>query len=254
MEIGLDYMQIRTQAQHYGLRWAGIALLITGIALIIGGLAYYGNLFWLSSNVDGFAVERGDAIRLQTGDMPQAPEEGRIVSAMALPPGAHDESIAQLGFTPVAPTDAHPLGSLPPAQRLIVPELGINVRLNRTGITGASILNTAKGKDPSNVDVVQANPGERGALWFFGEAGQSANNFEGLQNAGELLKEGEDILIFVDNGSEVYLYAATHTDVIPADELHLSGSHRSTIHLTVPVPPGLYDHYLILSGELVGAK
>ena len=254
MEIGLDYMQIRTQAQHYGLRWAGFGLLITGIVLIMAGLAYYGNLFWLRSNVDDFAVKRGDAILLQTGDMPRAPEEGRIVSAMAFPSGAYDESIGELGFTPVKPVDAHPLGTLPPAQRLIVPELGINVRLNRTGVTGASILNTAEGKDPSDVDVVQANPGERGALWFFGEVGQSANSFEGLEDAPELLEEGEDILIFVDNGSDVYLYAATHTDVIADDELHLSGSHRSTIHLTVPVPSGLYDHFLILSGELVGVK
>ncbi len=254
MEIGLDYMQIRTQAQHYGLRWAGIGLLITGIALIIVGLAYYGNLFWLRSNVDDFAAQRSDAIRLQTSDMPRAPEGGSIVSSMAFPPGAYDESISQLGFTPLAPVDAQPLGTLPPAHRLIVPELGINVRLNQTGITGASILNGAKGKDPANVDVMQANPGERGALWFFGEAGRSANNFEGLENAGDLLREGEDILIFVDNGSAIYLYAATHTDVIPDDELHLTGSHRSTVHLTVPVPPGLYDHFLVLSGELVGVK
>ena len=54
--------------------------------------------------------------------------------------------------------------------------------------------------------------------------GKGASNFGGLRDAPALLDDGDDILIFVDNGSEVYLYAATHIDVIPSDELHLSGS------------------------------
>ena len=254
MEIGLDYMQIRTQAQYYGLRWAGIGLLITGIILVIVGLAYYGNLYWLRSNVDSYEAKRGDLAQLPSREAPQTPASGRIVSTLALPPGTYDDSVGQLGFTPLGASDAHPLGTLPPAQRLIVPELGINVKINRANVTGQSIVSSGKGKDPTQVDVVQANPGERGALWFFGEAGQGASNFGGLQNAPELLNDDEDILIFVDNGSGVYLYAATHTDVIPSEELHLSGSDRSTIHLTVPVPPGLFDHFLVLSGELVGVK
>ena len=254
MEIGLDYMQIRTQAQHYGLRWAGFGLLITGIILVIVGLAYYGNLYWLKSSVDKYEAKRGDLAQLPSREAPPAPESGRIVSTLALPPGTYDDSAGQLGFTPLGASDAHPLGTLPPAQRLIVPELGINVKMSGASLTGASILNTGKGQDPTQVDVVQANPGERGALWFFGEAGKGASNFGGLRDAPALLDDGDDILIFVDNGSEVYLYAATHTDVIASDELHLSGSDRSTIHLTVPVPPGLFDHFLVLSGELVGVK
>ena len=254
MEIGLDYMQIRTQAQYYGLRWAGIGMLITGIVLVIVGLAYYGNLFWLRSTVDDYAAKRGDVVQLPSRDAPQAPGNGSIVSALALPPGTYDDAVGRLGFTPLAPTDAHDLGTLPEAQRLIVPELRINVKMSHADVTGTSILSSNKAGEQESADVVQANPGERGALWFFGEAGQGANTFGGLQDAPGLLDDDEDILMFVDNGSSVYLYAATHTDVFPSDELHLSGSDRSTIHLTVPVPNGLFDHFLVLSGELVGVK
>lgn len=254
MELGLDYMQIRTQAQHYGLRWAGFGLLIAGVFLVIVGLAYYGNLYWLRSNVDDYAAKRQDVERLPASQAPRAPANGEVVSALGLPPGTYADSVGRLGFTPLTPTDGHPLGTLPPAQRLIIPELGINVKTSQAGLTGGSVLNASKGPEPTGLDVVQANPGEKGALWFFGEAGQGASHFGGLQDAAELLTDGEDILIFVDNGSDVYLYAATHTDVFPAADLRLSGSDRSTIHLTVPVPSGLYDHFLVLSGELVGVK
>ena len=254
MEIGLDYMQIRTQAQYHGLRWVGIGLLVVGIALVVIGLSYYGNLFWLRSNVDDYSARRGDVVRLPASQAPRAVGGGQVVSALALPPGTYAEDVGRLGFTPLGPADAHPLGSLPQAQRVIVPELGINVKTTQTGLTGPSVLDAAAGEDRANLGVVQANPGERGALWFFGEAGRDSNNFGGLEDAAALLVDGEDILIFVDNGSEVYLYAGTHTDVFPTADLRLSGTDRSTIHLTVPVPSGLYDHFLVLSGELVGVK
>lgn len=255
MEIGLDYMQIRTQAQYHGLRWVGIGLLIVGIALIVIGLAYYGNLFWLRSGVDNYAAQRADVVQLPASQTPRVAGDGKVVSALALPPGTYAEDVSRLGFTPLGPSDAHPLGSLPQAKRVIVPELGINVRTSQTGLSGPSVLDAAENKDRVDLGVVQANPGERGALWFFGEAGQGgANNFGGLEDAAEFLVEGEDILIFVDNGDQVFLYAGTHTDVFPTGDLRLSGTNRSTIHLTVPVPSGLYDHFLVLSGELVGVK
>lgn len=254
MEIGLDYMQMRTQAQYYGLRWAGIALLVTGVLLVVVGAAYYGNLYWLRSSVDDYAVSRSDTIQLAADEAPQAPRDGKIVSPLALEPGAYTDTAAGLGFTPVTQSDARPLGTLPAAERLIVPELGINVKMHQASLTGGAILAHSNAMGSDGLEVLRANPGERGALWFFGESGQRADNFGGLTKAPELLTKGEDILIFVDNGSKTYAYAATHTDVFRAADLRLSGSERATIHLTVPVPSGLYDHFLVLSGELVGVK
>ncbi len=254
MEIGLDYMQMRTQAQYYGLRWAGIAFLVAGALLVIMGLAYYGNLFWLRSSVDNYAASRSDAIQLAAGEAPLAPQEGKIVSPLALEPGAYTDTAAGLGFTPVTQSDARPLGTLPPAQRLIVPELGINVKMHQASLTGGAILAHSNSTGSDGLNIVEANPGERGALWFFGESGKRADNFGGLTRAPELLTRGDDILIFVDNGSRTYVYAATHTDVFRAADLRLSGSERATVHLSVPVPSGLYDHFLVLSGELVGVQ
>ena len=254
MEIGLDYMQMRTQAQYHGLRWAGIALLAAGALLVVLGLAYYGNLFWLRSNVADYAASRSDTVQLAANEAAQAPPEGAIVSPLALRPGAYTDAADGLGFIPVTQSDARPLGTLPPAERLMVPELGINVKMAQAGLTGEAILAHSNAIGSADLDILQANPGERGALWFFGEPGQHADKFGGLTRAPELLDEGQDILMFVDNGARTYVYAATHTDVFPYADLRLSGGQRATIHLTVPVPAGLYDHFLVLSGELVGVK
>ena len=245
-------MQMRSRAQHYGLRWAGIGLLLAGIALIVIGLAYYGNLYWLRAGVDNYAAQRQDARLL--GEAAAAQGGGAVVSAYALPVGAYAETVAKLGFTPLNQSDAKPLGTLPAAERVIAPELGINVTMNQINLTGASIVNHAGGIDPVEFEAVQANPGERGAMWLFGEAGKGAGTFGGLNDAAELLTEGEDLLIYVNSGTQIYLYGATHTDVVPADDLRLSSTDRATIHLAVPTPAGLYDHFLVLSGELVGVK
>ena len=254
MEIGLDYMQMRTQAQYYGLRWAGIALVAVGALLVVVGIAYYGNLYWLRSNVDDYAAQRQNTTRLSASEAPRAPQEGMIVSPLALDPGAYSDTVAGLGFTPLAQSDARPLGTLPPAQRLMVPQLGISATIDPKFPTGGAIVSHSNAIDSDGLDALRANPGEKGAMWFFGEAGQRVNDFGGLTKAPGLLTDNKDILMYVDNGSGIYLYAATHTDVFPAGELRLSGSERATIHLAVPVPSGLYDHFLVLSGELVGVK
>ena len=247
-------MQMRSRAQRYGLRWTGIGLLLAGIALIIIGLAYYGNLYWLRAGVDGYAAQRQDATLLHESASTQDMPNGAIVSAYALPAGAYADTVERLGFTPLNQSDAKPLGSLPPAERVIVPELGINVKMSQISLTGAAIVNHVSGIDPAEYDAVQANPGERGAMWLFGAAGKGAGAFGGLSDAAEFLTEGKDLLIYVNSGTRIYLYGATHTDVIPAADLRLSSADRATIHLAVPTPSGLYDHFLVLTGELVGVK
>ncbi len=247
-------MQMRSQAQRYGLRWTGIGLLLAGAALIAVGLAYYGNLYWLRAGVDNYATQRQDATLLNGAATMRSVGGGSVISSYALPAGAYAETVERLGFTPLNSSDAQPLGALPPAERISVPELGINVKMSQVSLTGAAIVNYSDGMDPAEYAAVQANPGERGAIWLFGSAGKGADAFGGLSDAAEFLDADEDLLIYVNSGEQLYLYGATHTDVIPADDLRLSSSDRATIHLAVPVPSGFYDHFLVLSGELVGVK
>ena len=253
MQIGLDYMQMRSRAQYYGLRWVGISLLIAGAVLCAAGIAYYGYLFWLRSSVDDYAARGKGTVLLEAS--PQGTDNGVGVSSVSLPPGALDHRTAELGFTPMPSSAAWPVGTQPPASRLIVPGLGIDVKLDELGVTGSTIVSYASGDNPAaGYSTISANPGERGAMWLFGPAGKGSHSFGSLTRSGELLEGGKNVLMFVNTSGQDYLYAATHSEVIPASALRLNSTERATLHLVVPVPSGLYDHFLVLSGELIGVK
>ncbi len=253
MQIGLDYMQMRSRAQYYGLRWVGISLLVAGGLLCAAGIAYYGHLFWLRSGLDDYAARAPGAVLLEAS--PKGANDGVGVSSVALPAGAFDRRIEELDFTPMPSNAAWPVGTQPPASRLIVPRLGIDVKLDELRVTGSTIASYASGDNPAaGYSTVSANPGERGAIWLFGPTGKGSHSFSSLSRSGELLSSGKEVLMFVNTAEQHYLYAATHSEVIPASDLRLNSTERATVHLVVPVPSGLYDHFLVLSGELIGVK
>ena len=254
MEIGLDYMHMRSRAQHYGLRWAGIAILLVGMGLALSGGIYYGYIFWLRAELGDYAAQRQDVAVIENVGAQSNAAEGVTVAALTLPAGAYPEQIEQLGFIPIRSEAAAALGTQLPATRLSIPSLGIDAKSAALRVTGASVVNYTSGINPSGQSATSANPGERGAMWFFGPAGKGSNSFGGLTKAPELLVDGEDVLLVVGNGSQEYLYLGTHTDVIHSSALRLSSTDRATVHLVVPVPTGLYDHFLVLSGELVGMR
>ena len=255
MEIGLDYMQMRSHAQYIGLRWAGVLTLAAGILIAAMGIAYYGHFFALRAALADYPAHRDDTTLLGE-DVAPAPASGRIVSARALLPGVSDAAIAELGFTPMPQEAAWPVGTQPPIQRLKVPKLGINMKqeeLLRIGDEAVS-GNYDAGADPEVLAAISAHPGERGAMWLFGPPGQGNDAFGSLTLAPELIAANEDVLIFVGNGDVEYAYSATHTDVIPRSELRPNSSGQATIHLAVPVPVANPDHLLVMSGQLVGVK
>ena len=253
MQIGLDYMQMRSRAQYYGLRWAGILLLAAGGALFAAGIAYYGYIFWLRASVDDFAGRAHNATLLE--ESPRGADGGIGASSVSLPEGAYDGRVKELGYTRMPSSAAWPIGTQPPATRLVVPGLGIDVKLDELRVTGSSIASFASGDNPAaGYSAISANPGERGAMWLFGPAGKGSHTFSSLTRSAELMENGKEVLLFVNTGGQNYLYAATHSEVVNAGELRLNSTDRATVHLVVPVPSGLYDHFLVLSGELVGVK
>ena len=254
MQIGLDYMQMRTRAQYYGLRWAGFSLLAAGGILAAAGIAYYGYLYFLRASLDDYATQRQDTTLLQAA-APAGTKGGSGASIVALPPGEYSQRVAELGYAEMPSAAAWPVGTQPAASRLIVPALGIDTRLDEVSVSGSSIANYASADNPAaGYATVTANPGERGAMWLFGPTGSGARSFGSLNRAPALIDEGDELLMFVNTSDRDYLYAATHTEVVKSTDLRLNSSDRSTIHLVVPVPNGWYDHFLILSGELVGVR
>ena len=248
MEIGLDYMQMRSQAQHLGLRWTGRALLLVGILIALGGIAFYGKLYWDRASLGKYAAVLPQAEALDDAAERQ-PESGQIVTPYALAEGAYAARAAELGYTLMPNDTAWPVDTQPAASNLNISGLGINAKTRELGVIGDL------DDDGADYAMVRANPGERGAMWFFGPNGKVVGSFGGLTDAADKLESGDGVTIFVSNGEDTYLYGATDTQVIPRDELRLNSSGRATVHLAVPVPPGgLNDHYLVLSGELVGVK
>lgn len=253
MQIGLDYMQMRTRAQYYGLRWAGISLLAVGGILAAAGIAYYGYLYSLRASLDKYEAQRSDTTLVQAAAA--SGSDGTGASIVALPTDSHSQRVVELGYAKIPSAAAWPVGTQPPASRLIVPALGIDARLDEVSVSGSSIANYAAGDNPAaGYASVTANPGERGAIWLFGPAGSGVRSFGNLTRAPGLINEGDELLMFVNTSDRDYLYAGTHTEVVKADRLRLNSTDRSTIHLVVPVPNGWYDHFLILSGELVGIR
>ena len=84
MQIGLDYMQMRTRAQYYGLRWAGISLLAVGGILAAAGIAYYGYLYFLRASLDDYEALRHDATLIEAA-APSGTDGGTGASIVSLP-------------------------------------------------------------------------------------------------------------------------------------------------------------------------
>lgn len=253
MEIGLDYMHIRSRAEHYGLRWTGIALLLVGIGLFLAAGSYYGYFFWLRLSLNDYNAQRQELVR---ADAPPV-EPGKLtVRHLALPPGVGAEYAAAQGFTPTdgaAGTD--PDNALPPAAKLRISALDLKVDIKDQISLKKELVSTDELIIRNAVQVKDlANPGAPGALWFLGPAGNVADSFSDLKDAPDSLNAGGQIQIIVSNGEHDYLYLATHSDVIPDNKFNFSTTDRATVHLAVPVPNGVHDHFLILSGELVGMR
>ncbi|CAI7991327.1 hypothetical protein GBAR_LOCUS701 [Geodia barretti] len=254
MQIGLDYMQMRTRAQYYGLRWAGIALVAVGGILAAAGIGYYGYLYSVRANLDNYEALRHDATLIEAA-APTGKGGGTGASIVSLPAGVLSQRMADLGYTDTPSAAAWPVGTQPPPSRLIVPTLGIDAKLDEVSVSGTSIANYASGDNPAaGYASVTANPGERGAMWLFGPAGSGVRSFGSITRAPDLITRGDELLMFVNTSDRDYLYATTHSEVVKATDLRLNSSDRATIHLVLPVPNGWYDHFLILSGELVGVR
>ena len=163
------------------------------------------------------------------------------------------------GFTPMRVDQALPVGSQAQTVRLMVPAIGIDTSVSELGIL--DLGNSRAYQTPVNAvgHIPQsANGGEANSSWFFGHL-ESPSVGEGsvfyhLPQIAEKLRNGEEVNIITDNGAQQYLYRVTSTQVVHQDDIRLTRSGSATIHLVSCVPRLVYDHRLIVTGELIGVK
>ena len=163
------------------------------------------------------------------------------------------------GFTPIELSQAAPVGSLPTATRLILPEIGVTSSV--TELTVRDMGNSRSYETPVNTIghiPEMANPGEAGSSWFFAHLESpivgEGSVFYSLPQIPDMLGRGQDVFVIADTGSRQYLYRITSTEVFHQDEIRLFDTGWASIHLVSCVPRLVYDHRLVVTGQLVGVK
>ena len=78
--------------------------------------------------------------------------------------------------------------------------------------------------------------------------------FYNLPKIPKLLRKGEEVYTIVEAGSTSYLYRMIETKVVHQNDMQQYDAEGSNIHLVVCVPRLVYDHRLIVTGELVGIR
>jgi len=203
---------------------------------------------------------------------------GEIISAYAWDdPEKYDplssEGGRPQGYVPVLSSQGSPAGSLSDPERIIITSIGVD-----SAVKGLEILdlgNSRAYETPKNVvgHIPQAaNPGEVGSSWFFGHlespvAGEG-HVFRNLPDIPAMLRRGEEVYAVVESSSGSFLYQITESLVLGANDLSLSyadiqktnpeytglDSSGAILHLVTCVPRLVYDHRLIVSGQLVGVS
>lgn len=160
-------------------------------------------------------------------------------------------------FSPV-PVAAAPRHSLPVPVRISIPAIELDSEVISLQIV--NLDNSLEYETPKNAVghiPESANAGEDGTAWFFGHL-ESPIQGEGsvffrLREIPDLLRQGQ-VYATVENGEQTYLYRLTTSRVLHEDDLVVFDSGEPSISLVTCVPRFLYDHRLVVEGELVGLK
>ena len=174
-------------------------------------------------------------------------------------PSSYLEASLIREFSPLDPSSAAPLGTLSVPSKILIPSIGVD-----SLVTGLGILNLGDSRayeTPKHVvgHIPElANPGEMGSSWFFGHlespiAGEG-NVFYNLPGVPDLLRKGLDVYAIIESGPTAYLYQIVETRVVHQNDMKMYDTGRSTIHLVSCVPRFVYDHRLIVTGEIVGIR
>ena len=175
---------------------------------------------------------------------------------------------AEAGYAPVNPSVpefvAVPPGqgaarhSLPVPVRITIPAINLDSEVISLRIL--DLGNSLEYETPKNVVghiPETANAGEDGTAWFFGHLESpiqgEGNVFADLPKIPDLLRDGP-VYAEVENGEYTFLYRLTSSRVVPEESLIVYDQGAPSISLVTCVPRFLYDHRLVVTGELEGVK
>ena len=177
----------------------------------------------------------------------------------AYEPSSYRELLLLQGFTPIELGDLPYTTVRPAATRLRVPAIGIDSSVNELEILdlGGSRAYETPANTVGHIPET-ANAGEIGSSWFFGHTESptlgEGSVFFNLSKIPDKLRNGEDVFIIADNGEQQFLYRVTSSQVVSQEDMKLYDTGGPTIHLVSCVPRWVYDHRLIITGELVAQK
>ena len=194
--------------------------------------------------------------RLYPGESLQA---GSWNNPLSFEPAYYREHKLLRGFTPIDLGQVPTLHSAKPATRIIIPSINVDSAIRELAILerGGRRAYETPANTVGHIPAT-ANAGEASGSWFFGHT-ESPTMGEGsvffnLRDIPGKLRRGEDVYIITDNGQRQYLYRVTSSQVVHQRDLRLYETGLATIHLVSCVPRLVYDHRLIISGELVAIK
>lgn len=191
------------------------------------------------------------------------PGESLVASAWSDPqsyaPLSYRERTLLQGFVPVEFGQTPAPGTLLATTRIIVPSIGVDSTVKELAILDLGGSRAYETPDRTVGHIPEtANAGEAGGSWFFGHTESptlgEGSVFFNLQKIPQMLRNGEDVFIITDNGRNRYLYRATSSQVLHQSKMRLYDTGKATIHLVSCVPRLVYDHRLVITGELVAQK
>jgi sortase (surface protein transpeptidase) len=164
------------------------------------------------------------------------------------------------GFEPASTADAAPKDTLARASRIQIPAIGVDSATRELRIL--NIGNSAEWETPNQVVghiPTTPNAGELGRGYFFGHLESpilgEGNVFSRLPQIPGLLESGEEVFVIVTNADgDQYLYKVFKTEIMHQDDLRLEESSEALISMVACVPRLVYDHRIVVTGELVGIK
>ena len=172
---------------------------------------------------------------------------------------SYREKVLLRGFTPLDPTLGLTLDGGSVATRIIIPSIEVDSAITELAVVDVGTSRAYETPSHTVGHIPEtANSGEAGSAWFFGHTESpilgEGSVFFNLSKVPGKLSRGEDVFVVTDDGQHQYLYRLTSSQVVHQRDMGLYDTRQATIHLVSCVPRLVYDHRLIVSGELIGRK